>query len=92
VPRVQELTLDNCRIFMTHIGGPPSEVLTRLPTPRPHIYICGHSHIALIEERDGVLFLNPGSAGPGRFGRQPSLARLTITDGVPTARLIWLDA
>src|SRR5688572_3755600 len=29
--------------------------------------VSGHSHKPLVEERDGVLFVNPGSAGPRRF-------------------------
>jgi predicted phosphodiesterase len=61
----------------------------RLPEPRPQIYIYGHSHIPLVEQRDGVLFLNPGAAGKPRFGRQPSLALLELGDE-PIARLIRL--
>jgi putative phosphoesterase len=40
--------------------------------------ICGHSHRPLIEYRNGVLHLNPGSAGPRRFSLPVSLALLTI--------------
>jgi putative phosphoesterase len=40
--------------------------------------ISGHSHRPLIEWRDGVLYLNPGSAGPRRFSLPVSLALLTI--------------
>lgn len=42
------------------------------------VVITGHTHAALIEKRDGVLYVNPGSAGPRRFGRPRSLALLTI--------------
>ena len=31
------------------------------------VVVSGHSHRPLIERRDGVLYLNPGSAGPRRF-------------------------
>jgi putative phosphoesterase len=41
--------------------------------------ICGHSHKPRIEWRDGVLFLNPGSAGPRRFKLPIALARLRIS-------------
>jgi uncharacterized protein len=37
------------------------------PTAGFAAVIFGHSHQPLIETRDGVLFLNPGSAGPRRF-------------------------
>ena len=36
--------------------------------------IAGHSHQPRMEERDGVLYLNPGSAGPRRFKLPISLA------------------
>jgi uncharacterized protein len=40
--------------------------------------IFGHSHQPQIEERQGVLYLNPGSAGPRRFRLPISVARLHI--------------
>lgn len=41
--------------------------------------IAGHSHKPRIERRDGVLFLNPGSAGPRRFRLPISLAILSVS-------------
>ena len=38
----------------------------------------GHSHRPSIEMRDGVLFLNPGSAGPRRFKLPVSIARVSV--------------
>jgi putative phosphoesterase len=90
VPRSRSITLDGCPIYMTHIVDHPAQLLKRLPEPRPAVYIYGHSHIPLIEEHEAVLFLNPGSAGPGRFGRERSIARLTIMDGKASAELIPL--
>ncbi len=43
--------------------------------------IHGHLHRADIEWKDGVLYLNPGSAGPPRSSRPPTVARLVIEDG-----------
>lgn len=43
--------------------------------------ITGHSHKPLAEVRDGVLFLNPGSAGPRRFTLPISVARMTVVTG-----------
>ena len=40
--------------------------------------ISGHTHIPKIEEQNGVLFLNPGSAGPRRFDYPISIAFLYI--------------
>ena len=53
--------------------------------------IAGHSHQPRMEERDGVLYLNPGSAGPRRFKLPISLARLTVTGGRLRAELVTLD-
>lgn len=89
-PRTQRLSVEACTLYMTHIGGKPEELRGRLPLPTPTVYICGHSHIARVEWYDGVLFLNPGAAGAPRFGRQPSLALLTIEQATATTELIWL--
>jgi uncharacterized protein len=40
--------------------------------------VSGHSHRPSIETRDGVLYLNPGSAGPRRFTLPVTLARVSI--------------
>ena len=40
--------------------------------------IFGHSHQPIAEVRDGVLFLNPGSAGPRRFALPVAVARLRV--------------
>jgi putative phosphoesterase len=53
--------------------------------------IFGHSHQPLQEERDGVLYLNPGSAGPRRFRLPVCLAYLYISGSTITAELIDLD-
>jgi putative phosphoesterase len=90
-PRIQRLDVEGCAIYMTHIGDLPDVMIKRLPEPRPQVYICGHSHIPIIEQKEDVLFLNPGSAGPPRFGRRPSIALLTIENGVASAELILLS-
>jgi uncharacterized protein len=43
--------------------------------------ISGHSHVPVCEKRDGVLYMNPGSAGPRRWGKPVSLGRLEIEAG-----------
>ena len=54
------------------------------------VVIAGHSHRPSIDERDGVLFLNPGSAGPRRFTLPISVATLIVRDGRVRARLVPL--
>jgi putative phosphoesterase len=57
---------------------------------RIDVVVSGHSHRAAIETRDGVLYLNPGSAGPRRFDLPITLAKLTIADGSIDTRIITL--
>jgi putative phosphoesterase len=52
--------------------------------------IAGHSHQPRQEERDGVLYFNPGSAGPRRFRLPVSVGRLTIEDGRVRGTLVTL--
>ncbi|MBE7926377.1 metallophosphoesterase family protein [Pseudomonas saudiphocaensis] len=55
------------------------------------VVIAGHSHQPKIERRDGVLYINPGSAGPRRFRLPISLALLRLEGGNAQAELIRLD-
>lgn len=43
-----------------------------------HAVVYGHSHEPEIRQTDGLLYLNPGSAGPRRFALPVSLARLRV--------------
>jgi uncharacterized protein len=43
--------------------------------------IYGHSHQPLIEWREGVLFFNPGSAGPRRFSLPVTVGRIALLNG-----------
>jgi uncharacterized protein len=54
------------------------------------VVIAGHSHRPRIEERDGVLYLNPGSAGPRRFRLPVSVAELLVDGASITPRLVEL--
>jgi putative phosphoesterase len=54
------------------------------------VVVSGHSHKPAIEMRGGVLYLNPGSAGPRRFKLPVSLALVTLGSSVE-ARLVDLD-
>ncbi len=55
------------------------------------VVIAGHSHKPKVERRDGVLYVNPGSAGPQRFSLPISLALLELNDGQAQVELISLS-
>jgi putative phosphoesterase len=52
--------------------------------------ISGHSHQPAAETLDGILFLNPGSAGPRRFNLPTTIALLEVTEAVRVYRFIDL--
>ena len=52
--------------------------------------ISGHSHQPKQEMKDGVLYFNPGSAGPRRFKLPISVGRMEIVDGRVSAEILKL--
>lgn len=92
-PATRRLEHEGVRIQLTHIGGRPADLIGALPAAaaqRPHVVIFGHSHVALCERLDGVLFLNPGAAGRPRFGGGLSVAILDVAQGQAEATIIPL--
>lgn len=91
--------LGGVSILVGHIAGRLRDTLAReqkptqsgshdgAPGPQTRVVVTGHTHRAENFQRDGVLHVNPGSAGPERFGHSRTLARLRITppaqDGSP---------
>ena len=51
------------------------------------VVVSGHSHKPKIEERDGVLYVNPGSAGPRRFSLPIAAGELRISRASVRARI-----
>ncbi|WP_144156435.1 metallophosphoesterase family protein [Paraburkholderia sp. BCC1885] len=77
LPTHAVLTVQQVRILVVH---DIAEVYDDLHGQGIHVVVTGHSHKPLIDERDGVLFVNPGSAGPRRF-RLPVSAGLLSVEG-----------
>jgi putative phosphoesterase len=50
--------------------------------------VNGHTHRPLVETKEGILFVNPGSAGAPRFGERASVALLRISGAKVSADLI----
>src|SRR6202451_330906 len=53
--------------------------------------IYGHSHVPKSEMKNGVLYVNPGSAGPRRFKLPVSVGRLTIENGKVDTQIFVLE-
>ena len=54
------------------------------------VVVSGHSHRAEVAERGGVLYLNPGSAGPRRFDLAVTVARVEVGTAGVVARIVEL--
>lgn len=81
------LTLGTFRVMVFHepksLRGPVPEGID--------VIVHGHTHRSRAERADGVLWVNPGSAGMrGRDGRGPSVALLELSGDQPTAHIIDL--
>jgi len=87
LPATEVVTLDGHTFYMLH----DRQALDLDPAAAGFsAVISGHSHKPLIEWRYGVLYMNPGSAGPRRFSLPVSIGLLTIgADGLQP-RLVTL--
>ena len=55
-----------------------------------NVVISGHSHVPKQDVRNGVLYFNPGSAGPQRFQLPVSVGRLAVREGKVSAEIVEL--
>ena len=88
IPETLSLELGGLRLYLIH------DLKQLAIDPRAEgfdVVLAGHSHKPLEEVRDGVLYLNPGSAGPRRFKLPISLAILSIVGGQASVEMIALD-
>lgn len=75
---------ENVSILMTHIGGRPpkfaKDVLVQIKQKKPKIFICGHSHILLVQYLKEIdcLHLNPGAAGKQGWHKVQTLLKFQI--------------
>jgi putative phosphoesterase len=92
----QTIDLAGVRIHVIHdlaeLSGDPAE-------RGIHVVVSGHSHIPRIADagphldgasKPGVLYVNPGSAGPRRFRLPVSVGRLVLAKGQVTAQIVEL--
>lgn len=84
LPLSTALAIAGIEIFVVHdiadLGRDP-------PPGRPNVVVTGHSHKPSIVSREGVLYVNPGSAGPRRFTLPVSIGMLLIENTRVEAQL-----
>lgn len=81
------VTLDGVSIYMTHghrygvKWGEYEELIIDTKAHEAEIVVFGHSHEAHLEQKDGVVLLNPGSITKPRDSRYPSYAFIELNNG-----------
>ena len=88
LPATDIIAVGQLRLYMLHIIA---ELDVDPAAAGFAAVIYGHSHKPSIEWRGGVLYLNPGSAGPRRFRLPVTVARLQVTGRSLRPEIIELD-
>jgi putative phosphoesterase len=84
VPEFNRFWCEEVEVLMTHIGGRPNKyskpAFDELENKPPQLFICGHSHILLVQfdKRYNMLWMNPGACGVKGFHKVKTLIRFTI--------------
>jgi putative phosphoesterase len=87
LPETEVLELGGVSVYVLHDCG---QLDLKPEAAGFRVIVYGHSHRPKIEENNGVLYFNPGSAGPRRFNLPVSVGRLSIEAGNVRAELIQL--
>jgi putative phosphoesterase len=85
LPEAQVLTLGALRLFVVHDRA---HLARHAGAAGCDVVVTGHSHQPRVERRDGVLFVNPGSAGPRRFRLPVTVGRLDVAGAEVQARIV----
>lgn len=88
LPRTEAVEIEQVWVYVIH----DVNTLDLVPEVAGFkVVVSGHSHRPSIHERHGVIFVNPGSAGPRRFSLPVSLARMVVQDASVKVELVALD-
>ena len=88
LPTTAALTIEQVGVYVLHSLSD----LDLVPEAAGfRVVVSGHSHRPMIQERNGVLYVNPGSAGPRRFRAAVSVALLEVQDTLLDLRLMPLE-
>ena len=83
----KEHLIFNCedvKVYITHIVGYPGKYYPKakpfIQSEKPHLFICGHSHIlkVMFDKENNLLHINPGAAGVHGFHKVKTAVRLQI--------------
>jgi putative phosphoesterase len=87
IPATTVLEVGGISIYVLHNLA---ELDLKPEAPGFAVVVYGHSHVAKQETRNGVLYFNPGSAGPSRFRLPVTIGRLKAKKGKVSGEIIEL--
>jgi len=88
VPVNQAIEIEGVSIYMLHILG---ELDLKPEAAGFGVVVSGHSHVPKADVKNGVLYFNPGSAGPRRFKLPPTVGKLVIEGETVRGEIIELS-
>jgi putative phosphoesterase len=88
LPETDVLEVSGVSIYVLH---DLAQLDLKLESAGFQVVISGHSHVPKQETRGGVLYFNPGSAGPRRFKLPVSVGRLVLKGGSVRGEIVRLD-
>ena len=88
LPKIEVVEAGGVSIYMLH---DLTQIDLKPEAAEFRVVVYGHSHQPKIEEKNGVLYFNPGSAGPRRFHLPISIGKLMIEAGKVRSELVDLD-
>lgn len=89
IPATNVLEVDDLSIYVLHNLN---QLDLKPEAAGFSVVAYGHSHVAKQEIKNGVLYFNPGSAGPRRFRLPVSVGRLTVVDGEVSGQIVEIVA
>jgi uncharacterized protein len=88
IPETATTEIAGSRVYVIHdlktLAGDPAALGV-------DVIVSGHSHRPGVQQRPGYMLLNPGSAGPRRFGLPIAVARLHLGPAGPRAEIVELE-
>ena len=88
IPETVDVKIESLKVYVVHSVN---DLEFNPAASGYRVIISGHSHNPSIGERGGVLYLNPGSAGPRRFKLPVAVARLKVEGAAVEAEIITIN-
>jgi putative phosphoesterase len=88
IPDTEVLQVEGVSIYMLHILA---EIDLKPEAVGFGVVVYGHSHVPKVDVKSGVLYFNPGSAGPRRFKLPVTVGKLVVEGGAVRGEILVFD-